>query len=61
MTHYTCVLFHNSASLPMCDEWMLDSDPRPFLGEPLWVAGSVWCYNAGGEVRLLVSEDIKCD
>lgn len=59
MTTYTLTLFHNSAVLPMCDDVTCDSDPRPFLGEPLWVAGSVWAYDGGGEIRVLVDVTVK--
>lgn len=54
---YIMSIFHNSAALPICDDFTVEHDPRPYLGEPLWSVGSVTAFDGGGEIRVLVSID----
>lgn len=56
MITYTIQLLHGDGT-PESEPFILEDDPRPYFGEPLWVAGGAYGYDVGDNFRLLVGVD----
>lgn len=56
MTYLT--LYHNGAILPMTESEPLQCDPEWLLGEPDQRVGSLRIWNAGDDVRIVVSAGV---
>lgn len=55
---YHLTLYHNGAILPMTESEPLQDDPEWLLGEPDQRVGSLRIWNAGDEVRIVVSAGV---